>query len=228
MDDCFDKPVFVLGLPRSGTSLVAGVLGICNAWMGKTIPGGVENPKGFFEHNVLREQVNKKILLQLGCDPLGVASLPALGAIPRIPGLRDAIHGIISEEGYDGKYPWLLKDAKMTLIWPAYLKAFPGAHWVIVRREEDDIVKSCLNTPFMNQHSKDPALWESWAGEYMLRLEKLKMACPSYSEIWPQELVEGKLDSMQKLVADLGLEWKDSEVNGFIDRGYWHGSSKSA
>lgn len=226
--DVFDRPIFVLGLPRSGTSLVAGVLGICNAWMGRTLPGGVENPKGFFEHIILREQVNKKILAQLGCDPLGVTSLPPPGAVRGIPGLRDTIYRVISAEGYDGKHPWLLKDAKITLLWPAYLDAFPDARWIIVRREVDDIVKSCLNTPFMNQHSSDPGLWRGWAEEYLLRLEKLKSVCPSSSEIWPQQLVEGELGPLRELVANLGLEWKGSEVNEFIDSSCWHGSGKSS
>ena len=34
-----DKPIFVLGLARSGTSLIAGALKTCGAWLGRTVPG---------------------------------------------------------------------------------------------------------------------------------------------------------------------------------------------
>ena len=137
----FDKPIFVLGLPRSGTSLIAGVLGICGAWLGKTVPGGgSENPRGFFEHIALRENVNKEILRQLGCDPLGVKKLPGLAQIPEIPDFRETIHEMLASEGYNDKQYWLLKDAKLTLLWPVYNSTVPNARWIIVRRSAEDIV----------------------------------------------------------------------------------------
>lgn len=73
MQNYFNSPLFVLGLPRSGTSMIAGAISICGAWTGSTVPGGSpENPKGFFEHTVIREHVTKKILINIECDPLGV------------------------------------------------------------------------------------------------------------------------------------------------------------
>ena len=71
-----DRPILVTGLPRSGTSIVAGSLKRCGAWLGRTVGRGHSNPKGFFENRTLREQVNKGILEALGSDPLGVSSLP--------------------------------------------------------------------------------------------------------------------------------------------------------
>jgi hypothetical protein len=136
--------------------------------------------------------------------------------------LRETIHGIIEADGYDGKYPWLFKDAKITLIWPVYQDAFPAARWVIVRRNVSDIISSCLNTPFMRQHSGNPALWRSWAEEYLARLEMLKNTCAACTEIWPQELIDGNPEPLRDLVADLGLQWNGSGVNGFIDSSCWH------
>ena len=79
MYNYFDSPIFVLGLPRSGTSLITGSLSICGAWIGSTFPGDANNPEGFFEHITIRENVTKNILKQLlGCDPLGVRKLPPI------------------------------------------------------------------------------------------------------------------------------------------------------
>ncbi|GAH52067.1 unnamed protein product, partial [marine sediment metagenome] len=43
--------VIIIGAPRSGTSMVAGLLYKCGLYMGKKLkPGKPANPKGFFEN----------------------------------------------------------------------------------------------------------------------------------------------------------------------------------
>ena len=218
-----DKPIFVLGLARSGTSLVAGTLEIWGAWLGRTVPGGgPENPKGFFENVVLREHINKRILFNLGCDPLGVQKLPDLYKLPDIPNFSEIIEQIIRAEGYKEDRRWLFKDAKLTLLWPVYKAAFPNAQWIIVRRNEEEIIHSCLRTFFMVQHSKDPVFWKRWADEYLFRLDKLKESEVWWREIWPQDLVRGNLSVLCQIVRDLELEWNELGVTNFIDPNYWH------
>lgn len=87
----FERPIFVLGLPRSGTSLVAGLLGRCGVWTGTTVPGGPENRHGFYEHELLREKVVKQILSRAGFDPLGSEPLPPPGIVFQVPGLVEFI-----------------------------------------------------------------------------------------------------------------------------------------
>lgn len=121
MQDYFSEPIFILGLPRSGTSMIAGSLGICGVWTGETVPAcSVSNPKGFFEHTIIREQVIKKLLIQIGCDPLGVRKLPSVDIQGEIQGLTDIIKGILERGGYKNNQPWLYKDAKLTLLWPYF------------------------------------------------------------------------------------------------------------
>ena len=66
----FKKPILITGLPRSGTSLAAGILSLCGVWSGTTVTGTKDNIKGFYEHVGLREHVNKELLRRLKCDPL--------------------------------------------------------------------------------------------------------------------------------------------------------------
>lgn len=218
-----DRPIFVLGLARSGTSLVAGALEICRAWLGRTVPGGgPENPKGVFENVMLREHINKRILFDLGCDPLGVQKLPDLYKLPDIPNLSEIIEQIIRAEGYKENRRWLFKDAKLTLLWPIYKAAFPNAQWIIVRRNEEEIIHSCLRTFFMVQHSRDPVFWKKWADEYLFRLDKLKESEVWWREIWPHDLVRGNFSALCQIVHDLELKWNELEVARFINPGYWH------
>ena len=95
MQDHFNSPIFILGLPRSGTSMIAGAIRICGAWTGVTVPASQANPKGFFEHTVIREHVTKQVLTGLGCDPLGVRKIPPVYLPGQIPGLADIIQKII-------------------------------------------------------------------------------------------------------------------------------------
>lgn len=181
-----------------------------------------ENPKGVFENVMLREHINKRILFDLGCDPLGVQKLPDLYKLPDIPNLSEIIEQIIRAEGYKENRRWLFKDAKLTLLWPIYKAAFPNAQWIIVRRNEEEIIHSCLRTFFMVQHSRDPVFWKKWADEYLFRLDKLKESEVWWREIWPHDLVRGNFSALCQIVHDLELKWNELEVARFINPGYWH------
>ncbi|MBT3401782.1 MAG: sulfotransferase, partial [Rhodospirillaceae bacterium] len=173
LPDHRNSPILVTGMARSGTSMVAGLLALSGAWVGRTLAGDAHNPKGYFENLALREGVCKRLLQALGCDPLGIGKLPALDALPKVDGLTAPILAVLEKQGYDGKCPWLFKDAKMALLWPIWRDAFPAARWVVVRRDEAGVVASCLRTPFMCQHSEDPAFWRTVIAAYRARLDAL-------------------------------------------------------
>jgi hypothetical protein len=229
MQDYFNKPVFVIGLPRSGTSMIAGTLGICGAWTGSTVPGGgTENPKGFFEHASIRELVIKKILKDLGCDPLGVRKLPPFDLQIEVIGLADIIKSIIEKDGYRHDKPWLLKDAKLTLLWPIFRKAFTDATWLVVRRDEEGFINSCLRTSFMKQHSQDRDFWKNYAEEYRIRIDALIGSGANVLEISSPDVVQGDFDQFREVVSRLGLTFRENELKEFISPDYWHGNAQTA
>jgi hypothetical protein len=226
MQEYFNHPIFVLGLPRSGTSMIAGSLGICGAWTGSTVPGGgTENPKGFFEHAAIRELVIKKILKDLGCDPLGVRKLPPIDLQIEIFGLANIIKNIIEKDGYKHDRPWLLKDAKLTFLWPIFKKAFPDATWLVVRRDEEGFINSCMRTSFMRQHSQDRAFWKNYAEEYRVRIDALIDSGADVLEVSAPDVIRGNFDQLGKVVSRLGLEFRGNELKEFISPSYWHGNS---
>lgn len=226
MQDYFNSPIFVLGLPRSGTSMVAGAIGICGAWTGSTVPGGSPaNPKGFFEHAVIREQVTKQVLIRLGYGPLGVRNLPPVDLQVEIPGLADTIRQVVEADGYANNMPWLYKDAKLTLLWPIFKKAFPRATWVVVRRDEEGFIDSCLRTGFMNQHARDRAFWKKFSDEYCVRIDALNNSDASVLEISSPDIIKGNFEPLEQLVSSLGLEYREAELKAFISPAYWHGDT---
>lgn len=221
------SPIFVLGIPRSGTSMIAGALHRCGAWIGATVPGGPSNPEGFFENVMLRERVLKPMLDHQGADPLGVRRLPGLDGLKLQPSLRGDVLRQIAVENYPGGgQAWLYKDCKLSLVWPLWRDAFPDARWVIVRRPAEDIVRSCLRTSFMNQHSFDPEFWRGWVREYEKRLEALKSSGVWWREIDSHDAVVSDLTPIRSLVQDLGLQWNEHAVRGFIKPQHWHAAPK--
>ncbi len=221
MNDHWDRPLLVTGLPRSGTSLVAGLLAESGVWVGRTVPGGPPNPRGFFEHVVLREEIDKGLLRALGCDPLGVTSLPPM-TLPPVDNLRETVHRVLAREGYDGHRPWLFKDAKLTLLWPLWAQAFPRARWLIVRRAREDVIRSCLRTHFMAQHGLDERQWQRWAEAYEQRLGQLRRRVCWWREIWPQRLVRGDFQALELLVRELGLPPRPARWARFVLPDSWH------
>lgn len=205
--------------------MIAGSLGICGAWTGSTVPGGgPENPKGFFEHSSIREHVTKKILKDLGCDPLGVRKLPPIDLQIEVIGLADIIKSIIEKDGYRHDRPWLLKDAKLTLLWPIYRKAFPEATWLVVQRDEEGFINSCLRTSFMKHHSLDRNFWKKFAEEYRLRINVLKSSGANVLEISSPDIINGNFDQLKEIVFQLGLKYKVDELKDFVSPAYWHGN----
>ena len=218
----FAEPVLVTGVPRSGTSMVAGILGTCGLWLGATVPGGKANPKGFFENARLREQVQKQILARHEFDPLGVRRLPPADWQPQINNLRSAVAQIIAGEGYDGDRSWGFKDAKMTLTWRIWQAHFPAARWVIVRRPKDDIVRSCLRTGFMRQHSTDAAYWARFVDDYLERLDVLQRTVAWSGAIDSGAIVTGRCADLEALMRRLGLTWQPAAVRAFVSPDHWH------
>ena len=196
--------------------MVAGLFDACGAWTGTTIPEDAANPRGYFEHAIIRERVTKQILSKLGHGPLGVVSLPPLELTMKVSGLSNIITDIIQRDGYDAASPWLYKDAKMSLIWPAFDKAFPEAQWIIVNRDADAVIDSCLQTPFMAQHSSDRSFWERFAAAYQQRLESLANTAHSVTSLQSEDILDGDYQSLAKALTKCGLVFNEEATNAFV------------
>lgn len=223
MHDYLHKPIFVTGLPRSGTSLVAGLLHTCGAWVGDTVPGDDRNPRGYFEHVIVRERIVKQLLSRIDCDPLGVFPLPPLDLTLTVPKLAQAIGSVLERENYDASMPWLYKDAKLTLIWPAFARAFPDATWVIVKRDREQIIDSCIRTPFMAQHGAAREFWDEFVTEYETRLAILAETVKRPAVVEPQKLIEGNYAAFKEVLSLCNLQFREALVDEFICNDFWHG-----
>lgn len=222
----FSRPILITGRPRSGTSLSAGLLATLGVWTGRTVPGGAANPKGFFENEPIRETVLKPILKQGGHDPLGVRNLPPQGYAPVIRSARGEnfaamLHGIVAAQGYSDDRPWLYKDAKLALLWRSFARAFPGATWIIVRRDVESFVSSCLRTSFMRQHSDDPAFWQTYAEAMDQRLAALAASVSCCFELSANRLASGDFTELEPICRHVGLTLNKGALSDFVEPRLW-------
>lgn len=217
-------PILITGAARSGTSLVAGIINICGAWGGKLTGPTPNNRKGQFENNQVREEVVKQYLKRIGADPMCQDPLPDINNLAPYPELRRDVMGILSRQGYRNG-PWFYKGAKMCLLWPLWDEAFLNAHWIIVRRNYDDIIDSCLRTPFMRKRATREA-WDEWVQIHEERFEEMKDAGLRYVEIWSQTIINGNFRIIREFIDKAeGLEWDQERVDEFVTPELWKGGN---
>jgi len=209
-------PVLITGCARSGTSMVCGVLHASGLDFGGPLymKRRSYQPRGYWEHRTVREKVLKPLLVRLKADPRGQDPLP-----PRVirPGEREVARfrrkvrrALGGAEAY--------KDAKILLTWEYWRRSFPYARWVLVRRETDAIVRSCLRAPFMKRR-RTRADWTAWVEEHRQRMSDLRRSGADILEIWPDA---SRPYTFRDLVMELGLEYDEERVKAALVPKAWH------
>ena len=214
-----DQPIFITGCARSGTSLTAGIVEICGAYGGKTCGPTAYNRKGQFENTQIRNGVVKQYLKKNGWDPLCQDPLPPADLEPEL-GWKESILNIMEKHGYKKDTRWYYKGAKMCLMWQLWHNAFPKATWIIVNRNIEDIVRSCLKTPFMKKR-KTKESWIEWVSIHRQRFVDMEKAGLMIFNVYPKEMISGQFGNMKKIINFLGLEWKENQVKNFVDPKLW-------
>ncbi len=213
-------PILVTGAARSGTSMSAGILDHCGAFGGDTTPPLNHNKKGQFENDVIRSKILKPYLASIGADPKGQFPLPDIDTLKPCQELKDKVLQTMDEQGYTGG-PWYYKGAKLCLLWPVWHQLFPNAKWIIVRREDDDIVSSCMKTHFMNYYKTEEG-WQTWVDEHKIRFKQMHEAGLEIIEVWPTRFIDGEFSEIRKLIEEVGLEWNAQAVSDFVTPELWN------
>lgn len=210
------EPIFITGIPRSGTSLTAGIIHACGAWGGKDFGSHVpNNPKGDFQNEALLGDIFENVL-RLHCFSQYCAcrthmrfSDPAAAKA-----YVQAIHNMPENR------PWFLKNHKLVYdgietwpLWRLWRAAFPQAKWVVVRRDMHDI--------YASQASLYGEVRED-TGAISRQLKALIDSGADCREIWPFQSLSGQAEEYRGLVEWLELDWNLEKVQTFVDLSLWH------
>ncbi len=140
-----NKTIVVLGMHRSGTSLVAGVLHHLGVNMGKEMLGGDRfNPFGHFENKKIIK-LNEEILKEAG------GSWYAPPSSEKILKVREKFKNKIKEiiESEKSKL-WGFKDPRTSLTIELFLPFLENPYFIVCYRNKREIIKSLIRRDKMN------------------------------------------------------------------------------
>lgn len=185
-------PIIILAIPRSGSSMVAGLFHSHGIWAGLCRQGNEFNEKGFFENIDI-----KKVLLKYH----GRITAPK----EYDPRFTDEVKPLLPD------IPYLIKHS--AVYWVAWREFTPK--WVFVRRNVDSCLKSCKKVGFLG---KEPLKQIERHHEAMDYVKKLHGGENIYSD----ELIAGDYSSLERAFNYCGIKIDLEIVKGFIDPRLWH------
>ena len=136
-------PVCVVGMHRSGTSLVANLLHLCGLYLGQAedlMPPSPDNEKGYWE-NLKFVQINEEILLALGGSwDFPPAAYNGWHEEERIAPLRSKAETLLRE--FSDHEPWGWKDPRSSLTLPFWMNLIPELKIVLCLRNPFEVSQS--------------------------------------------------------------------------------------
>ncbi len=166
--------IVVLGMHRSGTSSVGGLLALLGAWPGpeERLLRGPDNPKGHYEHADLHMACVRRLAAAGGDwrDPAHDAPPAAVDAFRR--------ESAAVLETLEPRRPWFIKEPRLCLLARELLPQLTRPVFVHVTRNVFDVADSLERRDGMSNEAA-LALWKRYTG-----------AAFSASEGWPRVLVD--------------------------------------
>lgn len=208
------QPILIAAPPRSGTSLLASFLAACGVHVGETVPSDSGNPYGYYESTFLVE-LNKAILKANG--QRGKSEPPML-ADPVLPFDLQAV----AREEAQRDAPWLFKDSKTLRVWRVWADAFPGAKWLLPRRDITAIVDSMSRHPVWARRGGANYFQkcaQAFAAEQTVLAEHVR-----YAEfIDANELASGDETVAEDVCQFVGVRYKPDALGTVLHPEAWHG-----
>ena len=211
--------ILVCGPPRSGTSMVAGILSLCGAFPGFTIGPVPHNTKGTFQNSVILELImNMLIAFQL-FNEWGMHVIPERS--PFISDLKKHVDETLLAQGANG-LPMMVKAPQISLIWETWHQSYPAAKWVWCDRDKDAVARSCMRASRYESLTDSPYSfldWKEWVDAHDDKLFEMASAELDLTIIDTRKVADGDYSQIMAFVEEVGLEWREDAVNEFVDKG---------
>ena len=173
-------PVLVVGMHNSGTSMLTRILHESGIFFG----ANMRHYESFFFSSF----INDRLILG-GGDTW--AQLPLM-PVEEVLSYQQSIAPLIKQHwlvdylqwGYDGTSRWGVKDPRLCVLLPLYLKIFPQATVVHIRRDANDVAAS-LTMKYKEGVGilTDFEHWKALAHAYTKRVEEYALSCNLYVQV---------------------------------------------
>ena len=178
-------PVCVIGMHRSGTSLVANLLGAGGVYLGKSqelMPASADNRRGYWE-NLRFVKMNERILRAVGASwdlPPHLSTLDEWKQHPKLSKLKPSAHALIARFNSFGRWGW--KDPRTSLTIPFWREIVADLRFVVCLRHPVEVAHS-LRVRRHTPHFGGLILWRIYNQailDYTLPAERIITHYDSY------------------------------------------------
>ncbi|MCV6636415.1 sulfotransferase [Candidatus Albibeggiatoa sp. nov. NOAA] len=215
--------IIVLGMHRSGTSVVAGLLNLMGAYFAPddvALPADMTNPKGYWE----RKDViiaNKILMESMGATWHQVSQwdINQITAAQKSQ-FQQQIEPIINN--LNQHQHWLLKDPRLCLTLPLWQPYFNNPVYVVVYRSPIQIAQSLHKRNQFTLHT-GLALWERHMLDGLNAIQNKPTVLVSFHDLVsnPIETVKQLYHNIEKINAGLKLP-SDDDIVDFVQPTYMH------
>ena len=200
--------IVVLGMHRSGTSSVAGLLKLMGAWPGadELLLRGPDNPRGHFEHGELHMACVRR-LQSAGGD---WKSPPRTAPATAVDAFRRELAGVL--ETLEPQRPWFVKEPRLCLLVREMLPLLTRPVFIHVVRDPHEVAASLQRRDDMSAASA-LALWEHYTREAFAGSEGWPRLLVDYRELREQPVAtaSGLFDALMSMgIQGLRLPAEDS------------------
>jgi hypothetical protein len=203
--------IFIIGMHRSGTSCLAGLLHNNGIIMGENLMGciNMENPKGFYE-NIPTKKINDSLLNNYKVDLWHIPDYEIeLNESPKI-------EEIINE--YESKYSeWGFKDPRFCLTFPAWYKVIKKLGLenklkiIHIERKAEAVSQSLINRKNIKDLKHGIKLNQMYNYKIVDFLESNNI---DYLSINYKELIENKINKLETYLSkNINPIFIDPELN---------------
>lgn len=196
------EPTIIISLPRSGSSMTAGIFAHHGAWYGTCKSGDKNNSKGYFENLKVKDFMIKNF------GRIVHSGIPAKRGILS----REDFEQLILDDGYpnDGT-PWIVKFSAM--YFPPWIEAFPDANVVCVRRSIDSIKNSGKKSKMLNK--EEPI---------QPHIDMMEWAAKEYNaiNINYENVINGEYIEINQALLDSGLTPNKQIIDEFVEPSLKH------
>ena len=196
--------VVVLGMHRSGTSMVSGILQKLGIFMGERFrDADAHNENGYFEDLDWRD-INKAILMALGGTWYNP---PRQNLVDKTSIHSELICDLIeSREKYS---VWGFKDPRTCITIPIISKHLPNPLYVYVRREPRDVVMSLMKRAQLRGYYREPESWLELVNDYERRIKDFLSMGNDFTTVTYEQITEDPDNQVMGLAYTVGIKDKD-------------------
>lgn len=199
-------PILIAAPPRSGTTLLAGLLHFHGVWVGRartTMYPGTNSDFGSENQDI------KSIFKQIAED-IGYRNWQVPFPVVNVDkGVKDQIEHFVPDNTL-----WLVKTSWILIFWQFWSLAYPGARWLFPTRSKDKIIDSMNRHPGMRKRSnrKKEAFIDALIQEQKAAKHKV-----SFHQFNIESIVQKDPWEIDMLFTFLGIEPNYNIINDWID-----------